>query len=144
MHESSAAAGCRENRNGLVKKGVRRMTLASLAIILVSVTVFSVAQIALKLGVSADPGESARAMLGPMAMLATPGVIIGLTLYAAGTMLWLVALQRLEISQAYPFVGLGFALTTLAGWCLFGDDLSLQRLGGIALIVVGTTFVAQS
>jgi multidrug transporter EmrE-like cation transporter len=120
------------------------MSIGSLALILVSVTVFSFAQIALKFGVSADPGDGARSLLGPLAMLATPGVMIGLTLYAAGTMLWLVALQRLQLSQAYPFVGIGFALTTLAGWGLFGDHLSVQRLAGIALIVVGTTFVAHS
>jgi len=120
------------------------MSIASFSIILVSVTVFAVAQILLKVGVSADPPAFARDLLGPLAMLASPGVFVGLVMYAGGTLLWLFALQRLEISQVYPFVGLGFALTTLAGWLLFGDHLTVQRLAGIALIVVGTTFVAQS
>lgn len=120
------------------------MSIGSLALVLASVTVFSVAQIALKLGVSSDPGEGARALLGRLALLATPGVLIGLMLYGAGTMLWLVVLARLEISQAYPFVGLGFALTTLAGWWLFGDQLGVQRLGGISLIVIGIALVARS
>jgi multidrug transporter EmrE-like cation transporter len=120
------------------------MTFASLSIILVSVTVFAVAQILLKFGVSVEPPAFARDLLGPLAMLASPGVFVGLVLYAGGTLLWLFALQRLDISQVYPFVGLGFALTTLAGWLLFGDQLSVQRLAGIALIVLGTTFVAQS
>lgn len=113
-------------------------------LILVSVTVFAVAQIALKLGVSSGAGPAARSLLGPLAMLSTPGVLIGLALYAAGTMLWLVALERVEISQAYPFVGIGFALTTLAGWWLFGDQLSAQRLAGIVLVVGGIALVARS
>ena len=90
-------------------------SLDSLILILVSVTLSAVAQIAFKFGVSSDPGDGARALLGPLAKLVTPGVLVGLGLYAIGTILWLTALGRVDLSQAYPFVGVGFALTTLAG-----------------------------
>jgi multidrug transporter EmrE-like cation transporter len=49
-----------------------------------------------------------------------------------------------QLSQAYPFVGLGFALTAIAGWWLFGEALSQWRLLGIALIAVGIVIVARS
>jgi multidrug transporter EmrE-like cation transporter len=57
--------------------------------------------------------------------------------------LWLSALGRVELSQAYPFVGVGFALTTLAGWWFFGDHISVQRLAGIALLVGGIVLVPR-
>jgi multidrug transporter EmrE-like cation transporter len=120
------------------------MTLASLALVLASVTLSAIAQISFKLGVSVEPGQIARMLLGPLAMLGTPGVMIGLLLYAIGTLLWLTALGKVELSQAYPFVGIGFALTTLAGWLLFGDDLSVQRISGIVLVVGGIALVASS
>lgn len=120
------------------------MTLGSLALILISVTLSAVAQIAFKFGVSAAPGPGLQATLGPFAKLATPGVLLGLALYGIGTLLWLSALQRVELSQAYPFVGVGFALTTIAGWWVFGDQLSALRLAGIALIIVGIAAVANS
>jgi multidrug transporter EmrE-like cation transporter len=120
------------------------MPIGSLALILVSVAMSAVAQIAFKLGVSSPPTPEMRGILGPLAMLLAPGVLIGLALYGFGTLLWLTALGRVELSQAYPFVGIGFALTTLAGWWLFGDHISLQRLAGIALVVGGIVLVARS
>jgi multidrug transporter EmrE-like cation transporter len=120
------------------------MSAGLFGLIMISVTLSAVAQISFKFGVSEQPSELARNLLGPLAILLTPGVALGLTLYGVGTVLWLTALGRLELSQAYPFVGVGFALTTLAGWWLFGDDLSVQRLSGVVLIVAGITLLARS
>lgn len=120
------------------------MSLNSLALILTSVTLSAVAQIALKFGVSSSAAQLENSSLGPLAVLLMPGVAVGLALYGVGAFLWLRILERVELSQAYPFVGVGFALTTLAGWWLFGDPLSAQRLVGIALVFVGIMFVAGS
>jgi len=120
------------------------MSFASLALILTSVTLSALAQVAFKVGVSSAPYDEVRAIFGPLAILLTPGVLIGLTLYGVGTLLWLTALGRVELSQAYPFVGIGFVLTTLAGWLLFADHISLQRLIGIAFVVGGIVLVARS
>ncbi len=120
------------------------MSFNSLALILLSVSLSGLAQIAFKFGVSSEPGQSARAMLGPLAMLATPGVLIGLMLYGFGTLLWLTVLRHVQLSQAYPFVGIGFALTTIGGWWLFNDQLSPQRIAGILLVVAGIILVARS
>ena len=97
------------------------MSLSSLSLILLSVTLSAIAQIAFKFGMSSDFSQGTRALFGPFSALLTPGVSLGLALYGVGTLLWLTALGRVELSQAYPFVGFGFVLTTLAGWCLFGD-----------------------
>mgnify|MGYP000010997486 CR=1 FL=1 len=120
------------------------MSPGSLALILVSVALSAAAQIAFKFGVSSDSGQWTHTLLGTLAKLVTPGVLIGLALYALGTLLWLTALGRVELSQAYPFVGIGFVLTTIAGWWIFGDQISVQRATGIALVVGGIVLVARS
>lgn len=120
------------------------MSSTSIALLLVSVTLSAVAQVAFKFGVSSEPAAAARMLLGPLAIIATPGVAIGLALYGVGTILWLRALAGIDLSQAYPFVGVGFALTTFAGWWLFADQITYQRLGGIVLIVFGIVMVARS
>lgn len=122
------------------------MSFASLAVIIASVMLSAAAQISFKIGVnSLAPLPSPSNPITDVARaLLTPGVLGGLGLYGVGTLLWLGALGRVEISQAYPFVGLGFALTTLAGYALFGDQLTWSRIVGIALIFAGIVFVARS
>ena len=120
------------------------MSASSLTLILFSVTLSAIAQIAFKYGVHPDTAQSPQLFPGHIAKFLTPGVIVGLMLYGVGTLLWLTALGRVELSQAYPFVGIGFALTTLAGWWLFGEQLSAYRVAGIALIIGGIVLVARN
>ena len=66
-----------------------------------------------------------------------PSVIVGLLFYAVSMLMWLNALSKVELSQAYLFVGIGFVLTTLVVVPCSGDSLSPKRLIGIALVVGG-------
>lgn len=122
------------------------MALSTLALILVSVTMSAFAQIAFKFGVTAarEGGGSTSAAGTLLGFLLSPGVIVGLALYGVGTLLWLSVLSRVEVSQAYPFVGLGFVLTAILGAVLFGDVLTMPRITGIALVMLGIYFIARS
>ena len=60
-----------------------------------------------------------------------------------GAFLWLMALGRVELSQAYPFVGIGFALTTRAGWYLLMTRFPRSAFG-IALVIGGIVLVGKS
>jgi multidrug transporter EmrE-like cation transporter len=120
------------------------MSANSLALIVLSVTLSAIAQIAFKFGVSLPPAISAQSWLGPLAVFTKWGVLVGLSLYGVGTLIWLKALSRVEVSQAYPFVGLGFVLTTAAGWWFFGDKLTGQRLIGISLVLSGIVVLSRT
>jgi multidrug transporter EmrE-like cation transporter len=122
------------------------MSLSSLAIVLLSVTLSALGQICFKFGLNSvsHSGAPAGGLQNVTLALLTPGVVAGLGFYAVGTLLWLSALGRLELSQAYPFVSVGFALTTLGGWWLFSDQLSIQRIIGIAIIMFGILLVAKT
>lgn len=122
------------------------MTGRTLALILVSVALSACAQVLFKIGVSSAPGQApsdASLVEAVVRMLLRPGVLGGLALYGVGTVLWLSALSRTELSQAYPFVGLGFVLTALLGHFLFNEPLGLTRLGGTILVVAGVYLVAR-
>jgi multidrug transporter EmrE-like cation transporter len=122
------------------------MTLTSLGTIILSVTLSAIGQVCFKIGLNSL--NHAGTSLGPVKNIAlallTPGVMAGLGFYVVGTLLWLSALGRMELSQAYPFVSLGFALTTFGGWWLFSDQMSIQRVAGIAVIMVGIALVART
>jgi multidrug transporter EmrE-like cation transporter len=120
------------------------MSAATVSLILVSVSLSALAQICFKFGVGSAGPTGAGRLQDLAAALLTPGVMGGLALYGVGTLLWLSALGRVEVSQAYPFVGLGFVLTAVLGAALFGDALSASRLFGMALVVGGIVLVARS
>jgi multidrug transporter EmrE-like cation transporter len=124
------------------------MATPVLGLILLSVTISAVAQVLFKLGMSSQAVVRALASKSAVdvavAVGLNPGVLGGLSLYGIGTVLWLGVLSHTQISQAYPFVGLGFVLTTLTGYFLFGDTLGASRVCGIALVVGGIFLVARS
>ncbi|HBK07463.1 MAG TPA: small multi-drug resistant family protein [Acetobacteraceae bacterium] len=123
------------------------MTLPVLGLVLLSVSLSAVAQVLFKLGMSSEAVRAALAGGSPvrtaLAVFLSPGVLGGLSLYGIGTVLWLGVLSRIEVSQAYPFVGLGFVLTALIGYALFGDTLGPTRIGGIALIMAGIFLISR-
>ena len=53
-------------------------------------------------------------------------------------------LSRTEVSFAYPFLGLGFVLVSLAGWQFLGEAVTLQRFAGTLLVSVGVVVLATS
>lgn len=124
------------------------MTRAVLLLILVNVAMTSLAQIVLKAGMSAP--EVVKTISGTVrpiqlvGILFHPWVMGGLVLYFGAALVWLVVLSRVEVSLAYPFVGLGFIVTMLLGWSLLGETLSLPRLLGTLLIAGGVVVLARS
>jgi multidrug transporter EmrE-like cation transporter len=120
----------------------------TLIIILISVCISVLAQVAFKYGVSSPYVRAGLEAGGPLrtvlAFATAPAILGGLVLYGIGTVLWLTALAKTELSQAYPFVGLGFILTAILGSVLFDDTLGPVRLLGIAVVIVGIVLVAKS
>ncbi len=122
------------------------MTAGTLALILVSVTLSACAQVLFKFGVAPVPGPVVNLSLigGVISTLLRPGVLGGLALYGIGTVVWLRALAQTELSQAYPFVGLGFVMTAALGYLVFDEALGPTRLIGIALVIAGVVLVGRS
>ncbi|AKJ27923.1 DMT family transporter [Caldimonas brevitalea] len=122
------------------------MTARLLLLILTSVGMSSLAQIMLKFGMSKPGMQGPFDGAGPVALAfaTNPFVVGGLALYGLGAMVWLAVLARIDVSVAYPFVGLGFILTMALGYWLFNEPLSTARVLGTLLIVSGVVLVARS
>ncbi len=132
------------------------MTFRLFLLIVASVSLSALAQLALKIGTSAaksgasgaasaSASVSGAGLGGEMgALLQSPMVYVGLGLYGFGALLWLFVLGRAPLSLAYPFVGMGFILTMAAGSLYLGEHLSAGRLIGTLLIAAGCVLVARS
>jgi multidrug transporter EmrE-like cation transporter len=114
-------------------------------LILASVSLSALAQLALKLGTSAARGaESAGVGRQISGLVHSPLVLVGLGLYGVGAILWLFVLSRAPLSLAYPFVGMGFILTMVAGAMYLNEDISQMRVFGTLMIAIGCVMVARS
>jgi multidrug transporter EmrE-like cation transporter len=71
-------------------------------------------------------------------------VILGLLVMVISMASHLVVLSRVEISYAYPFLGLSFVLVTLWGYLVLGESVDLWRVSGVLLICAGVAVVAHT
>jgi multidrug transporter EmrE-like cation transporter len=78
-------------------------------------------------------------------LLTTPLVLLAIASYGFGVIFYMFMLSRLDLSFLYPVMtALGLVLTTAVAATLLGEQVSLVRLGGIALMVVGVFLVSKS
>jgi len=73
-----------------------------------------------------------------------PHIIGGLGCYVISVIVWIMALSRVEVSIAYPMLSIGYVVNALAAWYLFGEAVTLTRLAGIGIIIIGVYIVARS
>ena len=116
-------------------------------LILAVVTTNAISQMLLKQGMNTigkfqfDGGNLFK-MLPVVAL--NPFVIGGLAVLVFSMGLHLMALSRVELSFAYPFLSVSYILVLLAGYYWFGETINASRMIGIALICLGTFFIARS
>jgi len=124
------------------------MDKSMLLLIFASVLLSSIAQIVLKGGMSSPgvTGASAAGFGWPMvqAIAASPLVLLGLLVYFASAVVWLLVLAKVDVSLAYPFVGLGFVLTMLFAWAIHGEAPNAGRIAGTLMICAGVVVLARS
>lgn len=56
----------------------------------------------------------------------------------------LLVLSKVDISFAYPFLGLSFVLVTLWGHFVLAEPLNAFKIAGVTLIISGVALVARS
>lgn len=123
------------------------MNLTVLLLILLSVLLSAIAQITLKMGMSSPIIQQAIASASNLAVFQSIStnlyVLGGLTLYFASAAVWLFVLAKVDVSFAYPFVGLGFIATMLLAYFINGEVLSTTKIIGTLCIAIGVAIVAQ-
>jgi uncharacterized membrane protein len=126
-----------------------RKTKMNIAIvyILISVAAGGIGQIILKMGMkSMGPLTLTFAEFGSILwrMITNPYVVIGLGIYGLSTILWLVALSRFDLSFIYPFASLGYVIMLFASWQLFHEQISVMRLIGCAVVILGVILISRT
>lgn len=119
-----------------------KIDLKIIIMLLTAVGMGAAAQLILKIGTNAV-GELNNAV-SLLSALFTPLVLIGVLIYFGSSLLWLVVLSKSELSYAYPFVAISYALVALLSSILLNESLPLLRIGGITIITAGVIMVSLS
>jgi multidrug transporter EmrE-like cation transporter len=123
------------------------MQLKVYSLIISAVTMSAVGQIALKIAVERAQLKEAIAsgvVSAVEAVIGTPVLWVGISVYLGSVVLWLWALSEADLSIAYPFVSLGFVLTMLFAAVILKEAVTPLKLTGTMLIVLGCVLVARS
>ena len=116
-------------------------------LILLAVIFNTAAQIFLKMGVDRIGSFDFQwSIFFPMAlkMISSPWIVLGLIIYVGSVGIWLMVLSRIPVSIAYPIASLGYVTSAIAAYYFLGEDLSVLRVAGILVILVGVYMVAKS
>ena len=71
-------------------------------------------------------------------------VLVGASIFGLSTLLWLMAISRLDLSFAYPMVSLSYVLTAFLSRHFFKEEIKRRRWLSIALICTGVIIVSLS
>jgi drug/metabolite transporter (DMT)-like permease len=94
-------------------------------------------QILFKIGIQKSGG------LQWLKLAQSPAIIGGLALYGIATLLWFAVLARLPLSVAYPMQSLAYVFSLFIAYYIFGEELSLSKFAGVAVILIGVYLIAK-
>jgi len=118
------------------------MVILIIGLLLLSVTLNSTGQILYKKGLKGKLKKFS--IKGLFNLFLTPKIMMGLILYFGSAVIYLYALSNAELSFAYPFFAVGYALVTFLSWKFLNEKITRNRLIGIMIIITGIIMVGFS
>jgi len=119
------------------------MNYLTLLMILASVILSVAAQLSLKAGMGRLIFPETWISFETAGLVLNRFVLLGLFCYGMSMVFWLYVLTKVEVSRAYPFVGLGFVGTMIFAHYLLDEPITLHKLLGTMLVVAGIIILAR-
>lgn len=76
-------------------------------------------------------------------LLFDPAIFSGFAAAFLASLAWMAAMTKFDLSHAYPFMSLNFVVVLLLSGWLLSEPLTLQKVFGVGLIVLGTVVAAR-
>ena len=94
-------------------------------------------------GAGSMPAETGQKVLFFARLMVNPWVISSLFAAFLAFLCWTAAMTKFNLSYAYPFISLGFVLVLLMSSVCFHEAITLPKLLGMSLIVIGIIVGSQ-
>ncbi len=119
------------------------MIILALGLLMVAICLGATGQILLKAGLK-QLGEKPAPLTVLASIFTNIRVFGGYFCYGTSSLLYIVALSRLDLSYAYPLVAFSYVLVTVLAWRFLGETVPTLRWAGLAIIMVGVMVFAMS
>mgnify|MGYP003798700379 CR=1 FL=1 len=127
----------------MVAKEKRSVLTNPFVLISAAVCLGVVGQIMMKSGMNQVGAISSLGLATLLRVFSNPYVLLGFASYGLSSIAYLMALSKLELSVAYPMIGLGYVLVVLFSWLLLKEQVGALRWLGTLLIVAGVWLVGR-
>jgi len=116
--------------------------MKELIIVIVSVMIGAFGQIYFKKGMkTTNISGMLNTIKNVLKVFSNKEILVGLTVYAVSSILWLFALTRFDISLMYPLTSLGYFVTAIFASRMLKEKVNKSRWIGITLIFIGSLFI---
>ena len=115
----------------------RKTRIRSVGLVLVCTIIGAAAQILMRHGADFLTGPSLVDAITNWSLMA------GYACLALNTLLLVLALRDGELSVLYPIIALTYVWVTILSPIFFGDKLNAYKVAGVALIVLGVSFIGK-
>jgi multidrug transporter EmrE-like cation transporter len=123
--------------------GDATVSLAGFLLLLLTAVFGAVANLLIKTGI-AKAGGFTPSLSALLQLLRQPALVAGLLFVGVAGLLWFRVLATQKLSTCYPlFVSLTYVLITVGSLYFLHEKISIQKLVGLAIIMVGITTVAR-
>lgn len=112
--------------------------------IFLAVILVVMGELALKTGVRTLIFSKENILQFFISALTSPFVLLGLSLIAVSSLVWVVTLSKTDLSYAYPFVSISYATTAIISVIIFNESSSLLKWGSIIVICSGVFLMSRS
>ena len=133
--------------NTLNKEKTGLSLTKSILLILLSIGIAVGGQILLKLGMNkiGPINVGSGSSLGHFftGIFRSPMVLVGLFLYMISAAIWLVVISAVDLSFAYPFIGLTYVLILFVSKFLLKEEVTPIRWVGAAIITIGVIVISR-
>lgn len=100
------------------------------------------AQVLIKKGASAL-GANPTMLQTALAMVLTPALFAGYSMYGVSTILLVLALRHGQLSLLYPVFAMTYVWVTILSVVVFHESMNPYKLAGIVIIVAGIAVLGR-
>ena len=131
----------------MIKEKKKLNLLSSVMLILLSISIAVTGQLLLKIGIDrigVNGVGSMRALIGLFSgIIKSPMILAGLFLYFISAAIWLVILSTVDLSFAYPFIGLSYVIVLILSKFILKEEVNPVRWVGAFIITAGVVIISR-